>query len=195
MNWKRSQHTAPKRKTQQKKLSGRSQNLQPPCCWNQGSGSSSMPSSPAHLTRARGSAFCVRPLKEDWIAVLKTCALATGSACNWSVRMWNADISTLRKWREERRLGDFHSLRKTFGTNLHHKGVVPRVAMELMRDSDMRLLATFAGCFRCRAATILVLRRRCALPLAGQQFQPIPLPSLTRMLFQNQLHQQAEFPP
>ena len=39
------------------------------------------------------------------------------------------------------RVADFHSLRKTFGTNLHRKGVVPRVAMELMRHSDMRLTA------------------------------------------------------
>jgi len=39
------------------------------------------------------------------------------------------------------RVADFHALRKTFGTNLHRKGVAPRVAMELMRHSDMRLTA------------------------------------------------------
>jgi sporulation protein YlmC with PRC-barrel domain len=54
-----------------------------------------MPSSPAHLTKARGSVFCIRPLKEDWRAVLKAWTSATGSACNWSARMWSADISTL----------------------------------------------------------------------------------------------------
>ena len=37
------------------------------------------------------------------------------------------------------KFGDFHSLRKTFGTNLQKGGVAPRVAMELMRHSDMRL--------------------------------------------------------
>jgi hypothetical protein len=40
--------------------------------------------------------FCIRPLKEDWRAVLKAWTSATGSACNWSARMWSADISTLR---------------------------------------------------------------------------------------------------
>jgi hypothetical protein len=34
---------------------------------------------------------------------------------------------------------DFHSLRHTFGTNLSLAGVKPRVAMELMRHSDLRL--------------------------------------------------------
>ncbi len=34
---------------------------------------------------------------------------------------------------------DFHALRHTFATNLSRGGVTPRVAMELMRHSDMRL--------------------------------------------------------
>ena len=37
------------------------------------------------------------------------------------------------------RQADFHALRHTFGTNLSLAGVLPRVAMELMRHSDMRL--------------------------------------------------------
>lgn len=37
------------------------------------------------------------------------------------------------------RQADFHSLRHTFGTNLSLAGVLPRVAMELMRHSDLRL--------------------------------------------------------
>ena len=37
------------------------------------------------------------------------------------------------------RQADFHSLRHTFGTNLSKAGVLPRVAMELMRHSDLRL--------------------------------------------------------
>jgi integrase len=36
---------------------------------------------------------------------------------------------------------DFHSLRHTFATFLHNAGVSPRVVMELMRHSDMRLSA------------------------------------------------------
>jgi len=39
------------------------------------------------------------------------------------------------------RYADFHALRKTFGTNLMKGNVAPRVAMELMRHSDMRLTA------------------------------------------------------
>jgi len=104
MNWQRSPSTAPKRKMRRKKWNGRSQNPPRPCCWNQGSGSSSMPSSPAHRTKARGSVFCIRPLKEGWRAVLKEWMSATGSACNWSARMWSADISTLREWCKHRRI-------------------------------------------------------------------------------------------
>ena len=37
------------------------------------------------------------------------------------------------------RQADFHALRHTFGTNLSLAGVMPRVAMELMRHSDLRL--------------------------------------------------------
>ena len=37
------------------------------------------------------------------------------------------------------RVADFHAMRMTFGTNLHRQGAPPRVAMELMRHSDMRL--------------------------------------------------------
>jgi len=36
-------------------------------------------------------------------------------------------------------LVDFHSLRHTFGTSLSKAGVTPRIAMELMRHTDMRL--------------------------------------------------------
>jgi integrase len=34
---------------------------------------------------------------------------------------------------------DFHSLRHTLATNLARAGTAPRVAMEIMRHSDMRL--------------------------------------------------------
>ena len=37
------------------------------------------------------------------------------------------------------RIADFHALRKTFDTNLQNNGVAPRVVMELMRHSDIRL--------------------------------------------------------
>ena len=39
------------------------------------------------------------------------------------------------------RFADFHALRKTLGANLLKSNVAPRVAMELMRHSDMRLTA------------------------------------------------------
>jgi len=57
-----------------------------------------MPSSLAQQTKARGSVLKIRPLKEDWRAVLEAWMSAKGSACNWSARMWSADISTLREW-------------------------------------------------------------------------------------------------
>ena len=47
--------------------------------------------------KTRGSALCIRPLKEDWRAVLKAWRSAAGFACNWSAQMWSADISTLRE--------------------------------------------------------------------------------------------------
>ena len=72
--------------------------------WLEGNGP--MPSSPARPTKARGSVFCIRPLKEGWRAVLKAWMSATGSACNWSARMWSADISTLREWCKERRIAE-----------------------------------------------------------------------------------------
>lgn len=41
------------------------------------------------------------------------------------------------------RQADFHALRTTFGTNLSRAGVLPRVAMEAMRHSDIRLTMKF----------------------------------------------------
>jgi exoribonuclease-2 len=46
--------------------------------------------------KGTGSGFCIRPLKEDWRAVLKAWMSATRSECSSSARMWSADISTLR---------------------------------------------------------------------------------------------------
>ncbi len=40
---------------------------------------------------------------------------------------------------ERGRRADFHALRQTFGTNLTLAGVMPRVVMELMRHSDLKL--------------------------------------------------------
>jgi integrase len=37
------------------------------------------------------------------------------------------------------RVADLHALRKTFDTHLQLNGALPRVTMELMRHSDMRL--------------------------------------------------------
>jgi integrase len=54
------------------------------------------------------------------------------------------------------RRADFHSLRHTLGINLALAGTAPRVAMEAMRHSDIRLTSKtytdtgFAACIRCR---------------------------------------------
>jgi RNB domain len=54
------------------------------------------------LTKARGSVFCSCPLKEDWRAVLEAWTSATGSACNWSARIWSVGISTSCRARRDR---------------------------------------------------------------------------------------------
>ncbi len=43
---------------------------------------------------------------------------------------------------EQGRVADFHALRHTLGTNLARAGVPPRIAMAIMRHSDMRLTNT-----------------------------------------------------
>ena len=43
---------------------------------------------------------------------------------------------------EQGRVADFHSLRHTLATNLARAGVPPRMAMAIMRHSDMRLTNT-----------------------------------------------------
>ena len=65
---------------------------------------------------------------------------------------------------------DFHALRHTFATMLARAGVSPRVAMELMRHSDMRLTAkTYTDAM--------------SLPLFGELDKITPLPpSLTASL-------------
>jgi integrase len=62
---------------------------------------------------------------------------------------------------------DFHSLRKTFSTNLSKAGVAPRVAMEAMRHSDIRLtMGTYTD-----AAQLPVLEAIEKLPWLGKEKQ------------------------
>jgi integrase len=60
--------------------------------------------------------------------------------------MWKMK-SDLKKagisYKENGRYADFHALRHTLGTNLSRRNVPPRVAMELMRHSDIRLTMNY----------------------------------------------------
>ena len=60
--------------------------------------------------------------------------------------MWKMK-SDLKKagipYKENSRYADFHALRHTLGTNLSSRNVPPRVAMELMRHSDIRLTMNY----------------------------------------------------
>jgi integrase len=70
--------------------------------------------------------------------------------------MWKMK-SDLKKagipYKENGRYADFHALRHTLGTNLSSRNVPPRVAMELMRHSDIRLELLYRyeppAAFRC----------------------------------------------
>ncbi|MCL2647165.1 MAG: site-specific integrase [Phycisphaerales bacterium] len=67
-------------------------------------------------------------------------------------------------WKDEDgRQADFHALRHTFGTLLSNAGVPPRVVMELMRHSDMRL-------------TMKTYTDPCALDTVGA-VEKLPLPT------------------
>ena len=50
-----------------------------------------------------------------------------------------------------RHVADFHTLRKTFDTNLQRNGIPPRVVMELMGHGDIRLtMKTYTDASRLR---------------------------------------------
>jgi hypothetical protein len=94
---------------------------------------------------------------------------------------------------------DFHSLRHTLATNLARAGTAPRVAMEIMRHSDMRLTAktyTDAGLLPV-ADAVLKLPGLTAPKVAGTQIgtqklfpagqtesapvKPLPIAPLTQL--------------
>lgn len=77
------------------------------------------------------------------------------------------------------RQADFHSLRHTFGTNLSLAGVMPRVAMELMRHSDLRLTMktyTDATCLPTAAAidSLPGLSKACSHRRSQEMFPDSP---------------------
>jgi len=89
-------------------------------------------------------------LRDDLAAEL--CALRAAGAGDGDA-VFGGGVPTMEEFRadleaagiaehdhEERRV-DFHALRHTLATNLGRCGVPPRVAMEVMRHSDMRLTA------------------------------------------------------
>jgi integrase len=55
--------------------------------------------------------------------------------CKMKADLKKAGVEFLKNGRR----ADFHSLRHTLGTNLARRNVAPRVAMEIMRHSDIRL--------------------------------------------------------
>jgi integrase len=67
----------------------------------------------------------------------------------------------------EGRSADFHALRHTFGTSLSAAGVAPRVAMELMRHTDMRL--TMGVYTDPRLFNLAEAVERLALPAASEE--------------------------
>ena len=57
-----------------------------------------------------------------------------------SIDEFKADLATAKiAYKVDERQADFHSLRKTFGTLLSKAGTAPRVSMELMRHTDIKL--------------------------------------------------------
>lgn len=87
-------------------------------------------------------------LRPEVVAALRSIKEKTAKPADYVFRYRVPRISTL--WRdlaaagipemdEQGRRVDFHSLRVTFGTNLSASGAHPRVAMEMMRHSDLKL--------------------------------------------------------
>jgi integrase len=101
---------------------------------------------PASISKNRKEAFL--PLRPELLAALRSFKPADAADFQFIFRHRVPRIETLRKDleragiplldRDGRRV-DFHSLRMTFGTTLLANGVSPRVAMELMRHSDIKL--------------------------------------------------------
>jgi integrase len=88
------------------------------------------------------------PLRSDLAAAIRSVLPDHALACEWVFRN---RVPRVRVFKRDlvkagipfldvagRRL-DFHALRKTLGTNLAVSGVSPRIAMELMRHSDIKL--------------------------------------------------------
>lgn len=88
------------------------------------------------------------PLKPEVVELLRSMLPELCQPFEWVFRNRVPNMDTFK--RDLRRAGipptdasgakyDFHALRTTFGTMLNAAGVAPRVAMQLMRHSDMKL--------------------------------------------------------
>jgi integrase len=80
---------------------------------------------------------------------------------------------------DQGRQADFHALRHTFATNLSLAGVAPRLAMELMRHSDLRLTMknyTDASCLPTAAAidSLPSFNARCSQLCSQKMFPDSP---------------------
>jgi len=90
----------------------------------------------------------VHYLRPEVVETLKVFRPTDAKPDRWAFRGFVPRVPTFKRdlaaagipFKDERgRRLDLHALRKTFGTLLSASGVSPRVAMELMRHSDMKL--------------------------------------------------------
>lgn len=73
---------------------------------------------------------------------------------------------------EQGRRVDFHALRHTFGTNLSASGAHPRVAMEMMRHSDLKLtMKNYTDVAQLPVAQALAALPSFALPVVAEDTQ------------------------
>jgi integrase len=98
-------------------------------------------------TTKNGKTACIW-LRQDLVAELKRIRPAAAAPGQAVFRVpkpetWGRDFDAAGIVRKDSRghLADFHALRKTFCTYMARGAVAPRVAMEAMRHSDMRLTA------------------------------------------------------
>lgn len=100
----------------------------------------------ASITKNRKDA--VLPLHPDLVAALRAHRPADAAPFSLVLKGLVPRITTLRKdlvkaeipfLDEQGRRADLHALRVTYGTNLTLAGAAPRVVMELMRHSDIKL--------------------------------------------------------
>ena len=97
---------------------------------------------------AKNHKMAAQRLTPELVGLLR---LHLGTDGNPTDKVFKPDFSRIRVFKRDLKAAridyvdangeyaDFHSLRKTYATMLHLAGVHPRVVMELMRHSDMKL--------------------------------------------------------